>query len=489
MKFIKKHWVAIWTVIVVALFGWLRFANIGSAFIFTGDPGRDMLTLWEWRETGKIPLLGPQTSAMPINQSAVYFYMLYPAFLITGGDPISANITVAFFWIASLLWGLWALRNRQELQKVVLIVFTLAAIFPLFVTQTRSVWNPSFLPPLITIAIISLFLMEEKYTGKRLLVFSTSTALAVSLHFPVATFALAGLMYAFVFFRKYRLMIALSLISSLIIFNLPTLAFETRHGFMITRSMLEGHWLGTAQYTRIENLDLLVKYVGGVGVWWANILILVGSGTYAVTETLRRGKSLMRVVSLMFFISLTLTILSGMAFHSHYAYGFVVTIFLIVSQLPPRLLLPTLFTLGVIWLNPTQISDYFKPARRSMSEMNKCFQMICKTEKEPIFVSVQSEFHPFHVGYEYRYLMKRNGCDVRSIETEPNSASTMAVVLDGSEYEQDKTSFNELTLFGKSYISHRYDCGNHFRVVILSNKLKLVAPMEIPGDQNVRNGR
>ena len=148
---------------LIILFLWLRFFNLSESFRFTGDPGRDMLVLWDWRETGKPPLLGPQTSALPINQSAIYFYFLYPAFLISNGNPLSANVTVAVFWIIMFVAILWALRNRAELQRVALVVLFLSAIHPLFVEQTRMVWNPSFLPPLLATSLIAFFLLIEKY--------------------------------------------------------------------------------------------------------------------------------------------------------------------------------------------------------------------------------------------------------------------------------------------------------------------------------------
>jgi len=73
---IKK--VLFWILIslLAILFVILRLYNINNSLFFINDTGRDMAVLQSWQNTGKIPLLGPQTSALPINQSAIYFYLL-----------------------------------------------------------------------------------------------------------------------------------------------------------------------------------------------------------------------------------------------------------------------------------------------------------------------------------------------------------------------------------------------------------------------------
>jgi len=467
MKFIFKYWVWLIAIISVILFLWLRFYSLRTAFDFTGDPGRDMLTLWDWRENGKPPLLGPQTSAMPLNQSAVYFYMLYPVFLLMNGNPISANITVAIFWIVSLVAGLVILRKRPDLQWVCLIVFALSSIQPIFVSQTRAVWNPSFLPPLITAVFISILLLEEKFSLARMFVFTVSLAWAVSLHFPIGTIAVAGLFYVLFFFKKNRFLIALSFIFCLYLFNLPTLIFEIRHDFLISKSVLSGNWLGVAQYTRWENIKLMIGFTGSLGLWWANLAMLFGLGIFGLTKIKSKNVSLTKIVGFVFFVSLLLTIASKMAFHSHYIFGFVIALFILISQLPTKIFLPLFLVLEIIWLNPTQTNRYFTPARRTFEEMSSCMSKICSSEKTPVFVSVQSALNPFHVGYEYRYMMKQSGCQVKYIESQPDAARTMVVILDDSSYEPGETGFNELTLFGKSKVVSRYVCSKNFGAIVL----------------------
>jgi len=67
-------------------------------------------------------------------------------------------------------------------------------------------------------------------------------------------------------------------------------------------------------------------------------------------------------------------------------------------------------------------------------------------------------------------MMKQAGCQVKYIETDPTSASLMAVVLDSSTFELGKTAYNELTMFGKAQEIKRYNCQENFQVVILEKQ-------------------
>jgi hypothetical protein len=375
---------------------------------------------------------------------------------------------VAVFWLVLFAAGMWGMRKRKDLCWTLLTVFFLSAIQPIFVSQTRSVWNPSFLPPLLTISFLSFFLLEVKYTRLRLWVWALSTSLAISLHFPIGALALAQLMYGIVFFRKNLFGMVVSLASALVFFNLPTLVFEMRHGFLITRNVLGGDWLGLSQFSRGENLWRLIDFSGGQNVWWANVGLFLILGITAWRKLRKEKDLLLKQTAFVFVVSAILTVVSGLAFHSHYAFGFATAWFFVLSRLPWKISASLLLGLAIIWLNPTQVAKYFAPARRSLEEINICLRQVCVSEKEPVFVSVQSGVSPFHVGYEYRYLMKKNGCEVRYIETDPESATKMAVVLDGSSYEHGKTTYNELTLFGDSKMVKTYDCGKGFGVVILS---------------------
>jgi len=143
-----KKWarpIFFWVILIVSvvLFVFLRLYKIKSSFLFFNDPGRDLLALYRWQETSKPPLLGPRTSVLPFNQSALYFYLLYPLFLLTNHSLFSTIYTVIIFYLIFLLAGIFFLKKRSRLLEILVIVWFLIAIHPQFILQHRHVWNPS----------------------------------------------------------------------------------------------------------------------------------------------------------------------------------------------------------------------------------------------------------------------------------------------------------------------------------------------------------
>ncbi|HCC84942.1 MAG TPA: hypothetical protein DEP87_04655, partial [Candidatus Pacebacteria bacterium] len=148
--FWQKFWrLHSWWLVTLGLslgFIFLRLFKIETSLLFFNDIGRDFLQLWNWQQTGKPPLLGPQTSAMPFNQSAVYFYLLLPGYLLTRGSLLATIYTGVGVHLILLWSGVWWLRQNQPrwLSKFWLIV-GLLILQPEMVTQQRFVWNPSFI--------------------------------------------------------------------------------------------------------------------------------------------------------------------------------------------------------------------------------------------------------------------------------------------------------------------------------------------------------
>jgi hypothetical protein len=127
-----------------------------------------------------------------------------------------------------------------------------------------------------------------------------------------------------------------------------------------------------------------------------------------------------------------------------------------------------LFILILPWFWPTRLMGYWQPARRSLSETQKCMSQVCQVVTEPLFVSVQAGYHPYHNGMEYQYLLRAAGCTMRDIETQPEQAKLMAVMVDDSVYDHGKTAYRELTLFGSSQVKQEVVCTDRLKAVIIT---------------------
>ena len=449
--------------IEISLFLFLRFYNINNSLFFFNDMGRDLLVLDNWWQSGKPPLLGPQTSALPFNQSAIYFYLLYPVFLISNFSPLSALYTNAFIYISSFLLGLYLLKKHPKHQQSLLLVFFLVSIHPQYIIQSRFIWNPSLVTPFILISLYSLLILQKKFTKKILWLFSFSLATALSLTYSIAPFFITLCLLAF-FKLKQKIALIATLFISLFLVNLPTLAFEIRHNFLLSQSLFTKTSPGQDDITFAGKTTNLSLYLLDIPFSKIVLLFIILICLYLVFKS---KKTPLKTFSLIFLLTLFLNLIIPITIQAHYIFAYTSLLFIILSFLPAKLSLPIIFCFSLVYLQPKKIQSYFKPAPRTYQQMTDCYSQVCQKEKETLFVSVQSSYHPYHHGPEHRYLLQKAGCQIANIEKSPNATNKMALVIDGGEYEHQKTKFYELELFGNSEIKNIYECQPNFKVYIL----------------------
>ena len=452
------------------LFILTRFYKIDSSLLFFNDIGRDFLALWQWQQTGKPPLLGPQTSALPFNQSAIYFYLLYPFYLLTGHSPYASLIAYSAFYLTGLAIGLYFLRQYPRLEKSLLLVFLLIIVHPEYIKQGRFIWNPSFVTPCILAAFYSLVVyFETKKPSRYLLPFSAfALALATAFSYSAAPALIAFLIYIFYRQRKDTLRYLLYSVISLFLVNLPTFVFELRHGFLLSKMMLFGDKLDQGRnFLNARLLNLSEFSLVGSHWLWALACLLFLALAYYLSNKNEKNRFL-NASFFLFFTTLVITILAPVSIHSHYIFGILPLLFLTISFLEARYIYLIGIFFYIIFMKASLQANYFAPARHSVAELQSCVRDFCASQKEPIFISNQSSHHPYHNAMEFQYFMSEAGCQVKDINTQNGEASTMAVVLDDDVYEHGKTSYNELTLFGQSKEIERFICQEKLEIVILS---------------------
>jgi len=454
---------------VIFLFLFLRFYNIKNSLFFFNDNGRDFLVLQQWQQTGKPPLLGPQNSALPINQSAIYFYLLYPAFLLTNRSPLSPLLINAFLYIASLIICLLLAKNNSKLQKILLVSFFFISIHPQYLSQNRYIWNPSFVTPFLVIAFTSIYLLKEKVTALRLWLTTFSLAAAVSFSYSITPVLVGATIYYLIFIRKKTFYFISTLLISLLVLNAPTIFFELHHHFLLTTSLFTKPLLAQSDSTLPLKFRNLVTFIIGSSSLIINLIVFIGL-TICIIITQKHSAN--KTFLILFLFTLILTLIAPFTIQAHYIFGIAVLFFFGLSFLPNLILIPLLVLSSFFFFNPNNLQTFFKSAPRTYDQMASCFNQLCQKETEPLFVTVQSNLHPYHVGPEHRYLMKKLGCNVKEIEKDTQAAKSMAVVVDGGDYQHGQTSYYELTLFGPSQVAQTYFCQPNFKVVILQKTLK-----------------
>ncbi|MFA4826836.1 MAG: hypothetical protein WC596_01090 [Candidatus Shapirobacteria bacterium] len=454
---------------VIFLFLFLRFYNINDSFFFFNDMGRDMMVLQTWQETGKPPLLGPQTSALPFNQSAIYFYLLYPGFLLSKGNPISLVYTLAFIYLFSFLLGLYLLRKDKPLTKVLLIAFFFISIHPQYIIQGRYVWNPSFVTPFLIISIISFYLLLKKFSIPKTILFSAGIATAISISYSVAPLLIIFALYWLLFSRSNFKAIALSLFGALALINLPTIFFELRHRFFLTTALLTKNSPPQKDLAFVDRLNNLSQYVFSFSNQTLNISLFIASillCLFLLYKNRQKRKNLQFVASFLYLGITILAFVTPITIQAHYIFAFTSLLFVIIAGLRPLVTVLSLVFFSLNYLQPTRLKQYFTTASRTTTQMEQCFRNYCDSFKEPTFVSVQSSLHPFHNGPEHRFLLKKAGCNIKDIETQNGQAEYMTVVVDQSTFDQN-TNYYELSLLGSHQTVRTFPCQNNFYLVLI----------------------
>jgi hypothetical protein len=433
-----------------------------------------MFALYTWQQTGKPPLLGPQTSALPFNQSALYFYLLYPLFLLTNQSLFSTIYTTILFYLVFLGLAVFLLKKDKFWLRIVTVILFLFAIHPQFILQNRYVWNPSFVPPLVIFSFLVFQFVSKKFSPILIFVFSLSIATATAFTYSAAPFLVAFLILSLIRIPKKSVLLVLSLVVSLMIVNLPTIYFELRHNFVLTNLLLTSPKLPQSENSPIEKLGKLYQYLvmpSSKIVGLTLVLIFIAAIWYGFRYYQKIKQQQLKIFKdalFLFIVTALITLFVPVSLHAHYVLVILSLAIIIIALLPNKVLIPVLIIFGAFWLRPKQVSRYFKPAHRTAAESVACAQKVCQQEKKPFFVSVQAGFHPYHAGPEFRYLFSSNGCKIAEIEKNPKAANLMAVVADRSTYEHGKTKYHELEMFGESKEVRVYQCKDNFKVHILS---------------------
>lgn len=458
---------------IICLYLSLRFYNIENSLLFFNDIGRDFLTLLRWEQTGKPPLLGPQTSALPYNQSALYFYVLYPLFILTHHSPFSTLYTNAIFYVTFFLFGIFLTRKQKLLRHALLFTSLIIAVHPQFIYQQRFVWNPSFVAPFIVAGTFFLVSLSNRFSYSKLFLLSLSFSFSSAFSYSALPTLIASFIMLILLVPRKFLYVVFSFCASLFIVNLPTLFFEFRHHFLLTKLLLYGEKLPqfeTSLHAKIvDTLRFSILQSSEV-----NILVIVLFTSIILFAMIQKRKdafsSPIFLISILFILNFAILAVAPVSIQAHYVFPFLTILIMLVSFFPSNIRLIFTIIILLFFLQPNYLNQYFSRAYRTVAETNSCAEKICSQETKPLFISVQSDLHPYHNGMEFKYVFAENGCNIKELDTQITEATIMAVVVDHSEYEHGKTSYNELTQFGASNQIRSYICQDDLRVIILERK-------------------
>ena len=150
MKLIGKinPQVVFWTLFVVLFIIWTFTAlqRLNETPSLDWDFAQYGFAMFDWRSSGKIPLLGPNAGYVSFNHlPALYYWIIYPFYLITNAS-VFYNHLACFVYTWAIFLGLaLVLRKRPAYRWSFLLLIALFCFSPLILhDRTIHVWNPSY---------------------------------------------------------------------------------------------------------------------------------------------------------------------------------------------------------------------------------------------------------------------------------------------------------------------------------------------------------
>lgn len=476
-EYLKQKLLAVFAVLIILfLFIFLRWNNITETLFFQNDMGRDFLTLYTWQESGKPPLLGPQNSVLPFNQSAIYFYLFFPLFVLSNHSLYTTNLMLSLMFVCAFCFGCYALRKQKQALFVLLITACVFSVHPQAVLQNRYIWNPSFVPLFLIASYFFFTKLQTSFSKQSLAAFSLAAGLATGMSLSALPAVIAYVMLGIIIFRrnpKKILWLVTGLVLGHVIVFLPYLVFEMRYDFRIlSRVLAQGSTMASASTTSTMQraFEVLHLVLPAIKYNWLLFLFVMGFAIKLGLKNKDLRTNQTSQLAILFLITTSLILLSPIHIEAHYIFGPLAFLILLIASFPQKAAVAVTFMLLFFWLRPVVVSQYFSPAPRTISFLEKCLADFCSHHSAPMYVSVQANFHNYHFGPEFRYLMAEKGCHIKNIESGQNEATEMAVISDGGKYVHGTDQFEELSLFGSADETEVVSCSETFKIHVLDRK-------------------
>jgi len=268
----------VFLVVLIALF--LRLFKISSYMTFLGDEGRDALVWLKMLKYGKFTLIGPQTSIGNMYLGPLYYYLMFPFYLLMG--TTGSSIGVALF-AGATTFLLWFVGKNWFSYKVGLLSALFYAISPVAIVLSRSSWNPNVMP---FFSILIAWGIWEFYQNDKfywLAIEGVLLSFAIQSHYlGILLMPVVGLFFVIKLIslrkkkdKKIKILIvnfALCTLNFALFTIVPLLWFDLRHNFLNYKSFYKF-------FTERQSTVNLKLYKAIPEIWplWQNVITrLVG---------------------------------------------------------------------------------------------------------------------------------------------------------------------------------------------------------------------
>lgn len=231
--------------------------GLGNHFYFTIDQGRDAVTVRDILH-GHFTLLGPQTSVEHIFHGGLWYYMLVPFYLISGGSPFGGVLLMILISITTLALSFRIGKSFAAGFPTLLLL----TIFIPFYETSRYSFNPFFLPLCAMVLVLGLSKVKK---NKSLMLYIAACAVGLTFHADLMVFVPFAVFFSVVssfFLFKKKTTFEDIFLSYVIVFLfvIPHLISEFLTGFSQWKALL--HFLGSDDSTFHVTFGEQVLFVG-----------------------------------------------------------------------------------------------------------------------------------------------------------------------------------------------------------------------------------
>jgi len=233
---------------IVLLSFFLRFYKLQDLMMFIGDQGWFYLSARDMILTGKIPLVGPETSHPWIHHGPLWTYVLAIILWVFNFNPIPPAYFIAGLGVVTV-WLLYKVSSEMFTKRIGFIASFLYATSPLIVLNARIPYHTSLIP----FFAILLFYSVYRWLKGNVYFFPLITFLiAVLYNHELTTFVFSIpllLLITYGFWKKKKWAIKLLnkkiILYSVFAFLIPMIPFilyDISHGYKQTIGFLV--WVG-----------------------------------------------------------------------------------------------------------------------------------------------------------------------------------------------------------------------------------------------------
>lgn len=450
------------TFLLLFLFA-LFFFNITTAYRmpvsynYDSDFGRDLLMMHRITQ-GKHILIGPQLSFAGLHLGPYPFYLFAP-FLRIGNDAyqwvVAAN---AFLFLSGfiLLFFFW---NRELGIEYSALSLLWLVTTPYIILAARSAGNAfSYLIFLVWYLVI--LYSVQKFSSIIIILLGVLGGIIVHFHpisFFVTSFSFLGKITTVKNIHLKEKVIAsfLFCLSFLSTF-LPVILFEVRHNFVITKTAFDIHRYG--EFFEKRNFSLFSFNQSSQE--WLPVGILGLIFFMCILLRNKKTKDIYIWFSISLLILLSLFLLGKWAPHYFFPSLLLmqlVTIFFVAKTRYRLFFLAILVAINIFFFP----GKFYKKAR-NLRDVEKTFSHMLNEgniPKENMNVLLINDTYLSIVGYEYRFLLEKNGYSVDDEFSYRNSRYILLISEKGEIDWEKKTSW-ELSEFGNKQLKEKYVIDN-----------------------------